>query len=83
MIYFIETVSGAASREDLDNLVRIIKIGFSNNFKKRIKAYYTTSNAFKVIKTLDGKDFDQKCETILHRHFSSKRFPGTRNFYKR
>lgn len=43
MIYFIETVSGAASREDLDNLIRIIKIGFSNNFKKRIKAYYTTS----------------------------------------
>jgi hypothetical protein len=81
MIYFIETVSGAASREDLDNLIRIIKIGFSNNFKKRIKAYYTTSNAFKVIKTLDGKDFDQKCETILHRHFSSKRFPGTREFF--
>lgn len=81
MIYFIETVSGAASCEDLDNLIRIIKIGFSNNFKKRIKAYYTTSNAFKVIKTLDGKDFDQKCETILHRHFSSKRFPGTREFF--
>lgn len=81
MIYFIETVSGAASCEDLDNLIRVIKIGFSNNFKKRIKAYYTTSNAFKVIKTLDGKDFDQKCETILHRHFSSKRFPGTREFF--
>ena len=81
MLYFIETVSGAASCEDLDNLIRIIKIGFSNNFKKRIKAYYTTSNAFKVIKTLDGKDFDQKCETILHRHFSSKRFPGTREFF--
>lgn len=81
MIYFIETVSGAASCEDLDNLIRIIKIGFSNNFKKRIKAYNTTSNAFKVIKTLDGKDFDQKCETILHRHFSSKRFPGTREFF--
>lgn len=81
MIYFIETVSGAASCEDLDNLIRIIKIGFSNNFKKRIKSYYTASNAFKVIKTLDGKGFNRRCESILHKYFSSKLYPGKREMF--
>lgn len=81
MIYFIETVSGAASCEDLDNLIRVIKIGFSSNFKERIKAYNTTCPEFKVIKTLDGKGFNKRCESILHRHFSSKKYPGTREFF--
>lgn len=77
MIYFIEMISG----ENIKNPVEVIKIGFSNNFKERIKVYNTTCPSFKVIKTLDSKDFNRRCESILHRHFSDKKYPGTREFF--
>ena len=77
MIYFLEMISG----KDIKNPVELIKIGFSNNFKERIKVYNTTCPAFKVIKTLDGKGFNRRCESILHRYFSSKKYPGTREFF--
>lgn len=48
MLYFIEMISG----ENIKNPVEVIKIGFSNNFKERIKAYNTTCPAFKVIKNI-------------------------------
>ena len=56
MIYFLEMISG----KDIKNPVELIKIGFSNNFKERIKVYNTTCPAFKVIKTLDGKGFNRR-----------------------
>jgi hypothetical protein len=77
MLYFIEMISG----KNIKNPVEVIKIGFSSNFKERIKAYNTTCPEFKVIKTLDGKGFNKRCESILHRHFSSKKYPGTREFF--
>lgn len=77
MIYFLEMISG----KDIKNPVELIKIGFSNNFKERIKVYNTTCPEFKVIKTLDGKGFNRRCESILHRYFSSKKYPGTREFF--
>ena len=77
MIYFIEMISG----KNIKNPVEVIKIGFSNNFKERIKVYNTTCPAFKVIKTLDGEGFNKRCESILHRYFSSKKYPGKREFF--
>lgn len=77
MLYFIEMISG----KNIKNPVEVIKIGFSSNFKERIKAYNTTCPEFKVIKTLDGKGFNKRCESILHRYFSSKKYPGTREFF--
>lgn len=77
MLYFIEMISG----ENIKNPVEVIKIGYSNNFKRRIKDYNTTCPVFKVIKTLDGKGFNRRCESILHKHFSSKKYLSTREFF--
>lgn len=73
MIYFIQMTArekfGAEIKE-------VIKIGFSDNFNKRLEAYCTHNTSFEVIKRLDGKIFSKGCENILHSYLRDKRYNG-------
>lgn len=73
MIYFIQMTArekfGAEIKE-------VIKIGFSDNFNKRLEAYSTHNTSFEVIKKLDGKIFSKGCENILHSYLRDKRYNG-------
>lgn len=73
MIYFIQMTArekfGAEIKE-------VIKIGFSDNFNKRLEAYSTHNTSFEVIKRLDGKIFSKGCENILHSYLIDKRYNG-------
>lgn len=73
MIYFIQMTArekfGAEIKE-------VIKIGFSDNFNKRLEAYSTHNTSFEVIKRLDGKIFSKGCENILHSYLRDKRYNG-------
>ena len=78
MLYFIEMISG----KDFDNQVRVIKIGFTKNLKKRLSTYYTHNGLYEVVKVLKGKEFDWECEQILHSHFANKRYDRREFFIK-
>lgn len=73
MIYFIQMTArekfGAEIKE-------VIKIGFSDNFNKRLEAYCTHNTSFEVVKRLDGKIFSKGCENILHSYLRDKRYNG-------
>ena len=73
MIYFIQMTArekfGAEIKE-------VIKIGFSDNFNKRLEAYSTHNTSFEVIKRLDGKIFSKGCENIIHSYLRDKRYNG-------
>lgn len=73
MIYLIQMTArekfGAEIKE-------VIKIGFSDNFNKRLEAYSTHNTSFEVIKRLDGKIFSKGCENILHSYLRDKRYNG-------
>lgn len=78
MLYFIEMISG----KDFDHQVRVIKIGFTKNLKKRLSTYYTHNGLYEVVKVLKGKEFDWECEQILHSHFADKRYDRREFFIK-
>jgi hypothetical protein len=78
MLYFIEMISG----KDFDHQVRVIKIGFTKNLKKRLSTYYTHNGLYEVVKVLKGKEFDWECEQILHSHFANKRYDRREFFIK-
>lgn len=78
MLYFIEMISG----KDFDHKVRVIKIGFTKNLKKRLSTYYTHNGLYEVVKVLKGKEFDWECEQILHSHFANKRYDRREFFIK-
>lgn len=78
MLYFIEMISG----NDSDHQVRVIKIGFTKNLKKRLSTYYTHNGLYEVVKVLKGKEFDWECEQILHSHFANKRYDRREFFIK-
>ena len=73
MIYFIQMTArekfGAEIKE-------VIKIGFSDNFNKRLEAYCTHNTSFEVVKRLDGKIFSKGCENIIHSYLRDKRYNG-------
>ncbi len=63
MLYIIEMMAS----DSFDNptvFKNIIKIGYTRNFDKRIKGYYTHNPFFRVIKLFEGDEFDQTCEKI-------------------
>lgn len=78
MLYFIEMISG----KDFDHQVRVIKIGFTKNLKKRLSTYYTHNGLYEVVKVLKGKEFDWECEQILHSYFADKRYDRREFFVK-
>ena len=78
MLYFIEMISG----KDFDHQVRVIKIGFTKNLKKRLSTYYTHNGLYEVVKVLKGKEFDWEYEQILHSHFANKRYDRREFFIK-
>ena len=75
MIYFIEMLTG----DDFDALTglrKIIKIGYTKNFNRRLDSYITHNPFFKVLKVLKGPEFDQCCESRIHQHLINKRYNG-------
>jgi hypothetical protein len=75
MIYFIEMLTG----DDFDALIglrKIIKIGYTKNFNRRLDSYFTHNPFFKVLKVLKGPEFDQCCESRIHQHLINKRYNG-------
>lgn len=75
MIYFIEMLTG----DDFDALTglrKIIKIGYTKNFNRRLDSYFTHNPFFKVLKVLRGPEFDQCCESRIHKHLINKRYNG-------
>lgn len=75
MIYFIEMLTG----DDFDALTglrKIIKIGYTKNFNRRLDSYFTHNPFFKVLKVLKGPEFDQRCESRIHQHLINKRYDG-------
>ena len=73
MLYVLEMMAS----DSFDNptvFKNIIKIGYTRNFDKRIKGYYTHNPFYRVIKVLNGDEFDQTCEKIIHRRLANKRF---------
>ena len=77
MLYFIEIISG----EDIKNPVEVIKIGYTSNFKRRLRDFEDICCTFKVIKTLRGRDFNKDHEAILHNYFKSKMFLDREGFF--
>lgn len=70
MLYFINMLA----REKIGgNSFDVIKIGFSNNFNKRLCAYISHNTSFEVIKKLDGDKFNTGCESIIHSYLRDKR----------
>lgn len=67
MVYFLETLAGDSVHEP----IIVVKVGFSKNFKKRLKDYKSTNYIFRVMKVLSDKSFDRKCEKILHYYLDS------------
>lgn len=67
MVYFLETLGGDSVRE----LVIVVKIGFTENIKKRLEVYSTNNFNFRLMKVLSDKSFDRKCEKILHYYLDS------------
>ena len=75
MLYIIEMMAS----DSFDNptvFKNIIKIGYTRNYNKRIKGYYTHNPFFRIIKEFKGDEFDQTCEKIIHRRLANKRFEG-------
>lgn len=73
MLYFINMLA----REKIGgNSFDVIKIGFSNNFNKRLEAYSTHNTSFEVIKKLDSDKFNMACETIIHSYLRDKKYNG-------
>lgn len=67
MVYFLETLAGDSVHEP----IIVVKVGFSKDFKKRLKDYKSTNYIFRVMKVLSDKSFDRKCEKILHYYLDS------------
>jgi len=75
MLYVLEMMAS----DSFDNptvFKRIIKIGYTRNFDKRMEGYSTHNPFFRVIKVFEGDEFDQTCEKIIHRRLVNKRFEG-------
>lgn len=69
MLYFINMLA----REKIGgDSFDVIKIGFSNNFNKRLCAYISHNTSFEVIKKLDGDKFNTGCESIIHSYLRDK-----------
>lgn len=82
MIYVIEMIVG----DDFDNITsftRIFKIGYTENFNRRVKDYHICNPFFKVFKVFTGAEFDHACEKRLHYYLADKKFDGRAEmFYK-
>lgn len=67
MVYFLETLSG----DSVHKPVIVVKIGFTDNFERRLKDYNSTNFNFRVMKVLSDKGFDRRCEKTLHYYLYS------------
>ena len=72
MIYIIEMLA----TRDLNDPIRIFKIGYTCDFDRRMSEYMTCNAFFIVYKKLEGDEFDMTCEKMIHRHIKDKKYDG-------
>lgn len=72
MIYIIEMLA----TRDLNDPIRIFKIGYTCDFDRRMSEYMTCNASFIVYKKLEGDEFDMTCEKMIHRHIKDKKYDG-------
>lgn len=72
MIYIIEMLA----TRDLNDPIRIFKIGYTCDFDRRMSVYMTCNASFIVYKKLEGDEFDMTCEKMIHRHIKDKMYDG-------
>lgn len=70
MIYIIEMLA----TKDLNDPIRIFKIGYTCDFDRRMYEYMTCNASFIVYKKLEGDEFDMTCEKMIHRHLKNKKY---------
>lgn len=70
MIYIIEMLA----TRDLNDPIRIFKIGYTCDFDRRMSEYMTCNASFVVYKKLEGDEFDMTCEKMIHRHLKNKKY---------
>ena len=70
MIYIIEMLA----TRDLNDPIRIFKIGYTCDFDRRMSEYMTCNASFIVYKKLEGDEFDMTCEKMIHRHLKNKKY---------
>lgn len=82
MIYVIEMIVGD-NFDNITNFTRIFKIGYTEDFNRRVRDYHCCNPFFKVFKVFTGTGFDRECEKRLHHHLADKKFDGRAEmFYK-
>ena len=72
MIYIFEMLA----TRDLNDPIRIFKIGYICDFDRRMSEYMTCNASFIVYKKLEGDGFDMTCEKMIHRHIKDKKYDG-------
>lgn len=72
MIYIIEMLA----TRDLNDPIRIFRIGYTCDFDRRMSEYMTCNASFIVYKKLEGDEFDMTCEKMIHRHIKDKKYDG-------
>lgn len=72
MIYIIEMLA----TRDLNDPIRIFKIGYTCDFDRRMSEYMTCNASFIVYKKLEGDEFDMTCEKMIHRYIKDKKYDG-------
>lgn len=72
MIYIIEMLA----TRDLNDPIRIFKVGYTCDFDRRMSEYMTCNASFIVYKKLEGDEFDMTCEKMIHRHIKDKKYDG-------
>lgn len=72
MIYIIEMLA----TRDLNDPIRIFKIGYTCDFDRRMSEYMTCNASFIVYKKLEGDEFDMTCEKMIHRYIKDKKYNG-------
>ena len=72
MIYIIEMLA----TRDLNDPIRIFKIGYTCDFDRRMSEYMTCNASFIVYKKLEGDEFDMTCEKMIHRRIKDKKYDG-------
>lgn len=61
---------------DLNDPIRIFKIGYTCDFDRRMSEYMTCNASFIVYKKLEGDEFDMTCEKMIHRYIKDKKYDG-------
>lgn len=69
--------------KDLNDPIRIFKIGYTCDFDRRMYEYMTCNASFIVYKKLEGDEFDMTCEKMIHRHLKNKKYDSRSEMFIR